>query len=55
MSWTNLEGKTIRAGFVRLEGSNVVLRMPANGQEVAYPISKLNLESQKQAQDAGSP
>ena len=55
MSWTNLEGKTIRAGFVRLEGSNVVLRMPANGQELPYPISKLNLESQKQAQDAGSP
>ena len=55
MSWTNLEGKTIRAGFVRLEGANVVLRMPANGQEVPYPIAKLNAESQKQAQEAGAP
>lgn len=55
MSWTNLEGKTIRAGFVRLDGANVVLRMPANGQEVPYPIAKLNAESQKQAQEAGAP
>jgi len=55
MSWTNLEGKTIRAGFVRLDGANVVLRMPANGQEVPYPIAKLNADSQKQAQEAGAP
>jgi hypothetical protein len=55
MSWTNLEGKTIRAGFVRLDGANVVLRMPANGQEVPYPIAKLDAESQKQAQEAGAP
>ncbi len=55
MSWTNLEGKTIRAGFVRLEGENVVIRMPANGQEVPYPISKLDPASQQQARDAGAP
>ncbi|MBL9134044.1 MAG: hypothetical protein JNG86_22720 [Verrucomicrobiaceae bacterium] len=55
MSWTNLEGKTIRAGFVRLDGENVVLRMPANGQEVPYPLAKLNEGSKKQAQDAGAP
>ena len=55
MSWTNAEGKTIRAGFVRLEGDNVVLRMPANGQEVPYPIAKLNAASQQQARDAGAP
>ncbi|MBE7498399.1 MAG: hypothetical protein HS117_25965 [Verrucomicrobiaceae bacterium] len=55
MSWTNLEGKTIRAGFVRLEGDHVVLRMPANGQEVPYPLAKLNETSRKQAQDAGAP
>lgn len=55
MSWTNAEGKTIRAGFVRLEGDNVVLRMPANGQEVPYPLSKLNPASQQQAKDAGAP
>ncbi len=55
MSWTNLEGKTIRAGFVRLEGDSVVLKMPANGQEVPYPIAKLDAASQQQAKDSGSP
>ncbi|MBK8090485.1 MAG: hypothetical protein IPK32_00400 [Verrucomicrobiaceae bacterium] len=55
MSWTNLEGKTIRAGFVRLDGASVVLRMPANGQEVAYPLAKLNEASQQQAKEAGAP
>jgi hypothetical protein len=55
MSWTNLEGKTIRAGFVRLEGENVVLRMPANGAEVPYPLAKLSPESVKQAQESGAP
>ncbi|MEZ5388222.1 MAG: c-type cytochrome domain-containing protein [Prosthecobacter sp.] len=55
MSWTNGEGKTIRAGFVRLEGENVVLRMPANGQEVPYPLAKLSEASRKQAEDAGAP
>ena len=55
MSWTNSEGKTIRAGFVRLDGESVVLRMPANGQEVPYPIAKLDAASQEQARDAGAP
>lgn len=55
MSWTNFEGKTIRAGFVRLEGGSVVLRMPANGQEVAYPLSKLNATSQQQAKESAVP
>lgn len=55
MSWTNSEGKTIRAGFVRLDGESVVLRMPANGQEVPYPLAKLNAASQTQARDAGAP
>lgn len=55
MSWTNAEGKTIRAGFVRLDGESVVLRMPANGQEVPYPLAKLNPASQQQAKDAGAP
>ncbi|MGV3663469.1 MAG: c-type cytochrome domain-containing protein [Prosthecobacter sp.] len=55
MSWTNSEGKTIKAGFVRLDGESVVLRMPANGQEVPYPLAKLNAASQQQAKDAGAP
>lgn len=55
MSWTNSEGKTIKAGFVRLEGDNVVLRMPANASEVAYPLSKLSEVSQKLARDCAAP
>jgi hypothetical protein len=51
LNWTNFEGKTIQAGFVRLDGENVVLKM-ANGQEIPYPLSKLNPASQKQAQDS---
>ena len=56
MDWTNLEGKTIKAGFVRLEGETVVLKLPTNGQEVPYPLSKLDAASQRQAREAaGAP
>lgn len=55
MSWTNIEGRTIRAAFVRLDGENVVIRMPANAQEVAYPLAKLDAASQAQAKEAGAP
>ena len=55
MSWTNLDGKKIKAGFVRLDGPNVVLRMPLNASEVAYPLAKLSEESQKQARDCAAP
>jgi len=52
MTWTNFEGKKIKAGFVRLEGENVILRMPANAQEVPYAMSKLDAASQQQAKDS---
>jgi hypothetical protein len=52
MTWTNFEGKKIKAGFVRLEGENVILRMPLNAKEVAYPLSKLDAASQQQARDS---
>lgn len=55
MSWTNAEGKTIKAGFVRLDGANVVLRLPANAAEVAYPLAKLSEASQKLARDCAAP
>lgn len=54
MSWTNAEGKTIRAGFGGVEGENVVLKMP-NGMKVSYPLAKLSAESQQQARDAAAP
>ena len=52
MTWVNFEGKKIKAGFVRLDGESVVLRMPATGQEMAYPLSKLDAASQQQAKDS---
>lgn len=55
MSWTNLDGKTIKAGFVRLDGENVVLKMPLNAAEVPYPLSKLSEASQKLARDCAAP
>lgn len=55
MSWTNFEGKTIKAGFVRLEGDTVILKMPANAQEVPYPMSKLDAASQQLAKDCAAP
>lgn len=53
LNWTNFEGKTIQAGFVRLDGANVVLKM-ANGQEIPYPLAKLDKASQEQAESAAS-
>lgn len=55
LTWTNFEGKTIKAGFVRLEGESVVLRMPANAQEVPYPLSKLDAASQALAKECAAP
>lgn len=52
MTWTNFEGKKIKAGFVRLTADSVILRMPANGQEVAYPLNKLDAASQQQAKES---
>ncbi len=52
MTWINFEGKKIKAGFVRLEGKQVVLRMPGTGKEVAYPMDKLDSASQQQAVDS---
>lgn len=52
MTWTNFEGKKIKAGFLRLEGENVILKMPINAQEMAYPLSKLDAASQQQAKDS---
>ncbi|MFZ2279022.1 MAG: c-type cytochrome domain-containing protein [Prosthecobacter sp.] len=55
MSWTSTEGKTIKAGFVRLEGEYVVLRMPANGKEASVALTRLSEASQKLARDCAAP
>lgn len=55
LPWTNFEGKTIKAGFVKLEGDMVYLRLPANAQEVPYPMSKLDAASQQLARECAAP
>lgn len=55
MSWTSADGKTIKAGFVRLEGENVVLRLPANGKEASVALTRLSEASQKLARDCAAP
>ncbi|RBP44273.1 cytochrome c [Roseimicrobium gellanilyticum] len=54
MSWTNAEGRKIRAGFGGIEGENVIFKMP-NGQRISYPIANLAPESQAQAREAAAP
>jgi cytochrome c5 len=49
--WTNREGKTIRAAFLRTEGPNVILRLE-DGREVSYPLDKLSDESRARAKEA---
>ncbi|WP_009962848.1 c-type cytochrome domain-containing protein [Verrucomicrobium spinosum] len=54
LKWTNAEGRSIKAGFERLEGENVVLKMP-DGKYVQYPLSKLSPESQQLARECAAP
>ncbi|HSJ04581.1 MAG: c-type cytochrome domain-containing protein [Verrucomicrobium sp.] len=54
MKWTNAEGRSIKAGFDRLEGDFVVLKMP-DGKYVQYPMAKLSAESQQLAKECAAP
>ncbi len=47
-TWTNAEGKKIKAQFVGLSGSDVTLKIPS-GKKVSYPLDKLSESSQKLA------
>ena len=53
LNWTNFEGKSLTAAFVRAEGSNVILLME-NGSEIPYPYEKLSPESQEMAKKLAS-
>ncbi|NOX99525.1 MAG: hypothetical protein GXP30_07330 [Verrucomicrobia bacterium] len=48
LDWKNLEGKIIKARFVRLAGDSVMLLL-ANGKSYRYPLAKLSEESRAQA------
>jgi len=50
--WTNVEGKTIRAQFVKSDGSSVTIIM--SGRRFDYPLAKLNAESQALAKKLAS-
>ncbi len=45
LTWTNTEGKKIRAAVVSADDTKVLFRM-ANGKEINYDISKLSQRSQ---------
>lgn len=44
-TWVNTEGNQVKAGFVRLESTSVVLLLES-GKEYPYPLDKLSAESQ---------
>ncbi len=50
LSWTNLDGNTLKAAFVSSDGTSVSLKKE-DGTEFKYPLAKLSPESQKQAKD----
>ncbi|MCB1063478.1 MAG: hypothetical protein KDN20_11230 [Verrucomicrobiae bacterium] len=50
LTWTNTEGKSLEAFFVKLDGNSVVLRKE-DGSEFAYPMSQLSIDSRKLAND----
>jgi SLA1 homology domain 1, SHD1 len=51
-SWADSSGQfRIEATFVRLDGSNVILRK-ADGKEISVPLTRLSSESQKMAKEA---
>jgi len=52
--WTNVQGKTISATLLRVEGDKAVLQMP-NGTTYPYPISQLDSESQAKVKAFATP
>ena len=52
LEWTNKEGKTIVAEFVRLEGESVVVRR--DGRELTIPLATLSLASRIQSMELGA-
>ena len=49
LSWTSTDGRTIQAGFVKLEAESLVIRK--DGKEFKIPLAKLSLASRNQARD----
>ncbi len=52
--WTNLQGKTIKAYFVRMSGADAVVIKTKDGKSYKVPLSSLNEASQAQAKAAAA-
>lgn len=52
--WTNLEGKTIKASYVRMSGTEAVVIKTTEGKSYKVPLAKLNEASQTQAKAAAA-
>jgi len=52
--WTNLQGKTIKAYFVRMSGEDAVVIKTKDGKTHKVPLSSLNEASQAQAKAAAA-
>jgi hypothetical protein len=48
-SWTSVDGRKISAKFERLDASNLVVSQ--NGKELIIPLTKLSIDSQRQASE----
>lgn len=53
-AWTDLQGRSLQAAFLGVEGDNVLLKM-ANGTTVPYAIAKLSAADQTFIQNQKSP
>ncbi len=51
-TWTSVDGRSIQAKFVRMEGDDVVIQRN-DGQTFTLPLSKLSPESQELAKKGG--
>ena len=51
-TWTSVDGRSIQAKFVRMEGDDVVIQRN-DGQTFTLPLSKLSPESQELAKKRG--
>ena len=53
LNWTSLQGASVRATFVRLEGENVTVKN-TDGQFLTFPLRDLDAASQKLARAASA-
>jgi hypothetical protein len=50
-SWTNTDGKKIKAAITKIEGEKVTFKLP-NGKEISYEVAKLSEDDQEVIKEA---